>query len=144
MNKHFDLTGRVAIVTGGGGLLGRRHCEAIADAGGIPVILEHNKESGQKIADELDGLFIETDISNQEDVQKAFDTVMEKYGKVDILVNNAANNPKVEAGAKVNFSRVSNFPLEQWMDDLNVGLLGAFLCTQAFGEQMMKQKSGVI
>lgn len=149
MNAYFDLTGRVAIVTGGGGLLGRRHCEVIAAAGGIPVILEHNTESGEAVANDLkengaDALFIQTDITSQEDVQYAFDAVMEKYGKVDILVNNAANNPKVEAGAKVNFSRVSNFPLEQWIDDLNVGLLGAFLCTQAFGEQMMKQKSGVI
>ena len=144
MNTLFDLTGRVAVVTGGGGLLGRRHCEAIKAAGGIPVILEHNAESGQKIADELDALFIETNIADQDSVQQAFETVMGKYGKVDILVNNAANNPKVEAGAKVNFSRVSNFPLEQWVDHLNVGLLGAFLCVQAFGEQMMKQKSGVI
>ncbi len=148
MLKDFSLTGRVAIITGGGGLLGRRHCEAIADAGGIPVILDRS-ENGEKIAQEITksgkrALFVKTDITDPAQVTHARDVVMKEFGRVDILINNAANNPKVEPGSKVNFSRVENFPLPQWIDDLNVGLLGAFLCTQIFGNEMMKKKSGVI
>jgi NAD(P)-dependent dehydrogenase (short-subunit alcohol dehydrogenase family) len=147
MRQHFDLTGRVAIVTGGGGLLGRKHCEAIADAGGIPVILERSREIGTRVAEEIQktmnvpALFVETDITDPAQVARARDVVLQKFGRVDILVNNAANNPKVEPGSKVSFSRVENFPLPQWIDDLNVGLLGAFLCTQVFGAEMMKKKS---
>lgn len=129
--------------------MGRKHCEAIADAGGIPVILDRS-ENGKTVAEEIkkagkNALFIQTDITDPDQVMKARDVVMKEFGRVDILINNAANNPKVEPGAKVNFSRVENFPLPQWIDDLNVGLLGAFLCTQVFGAEMMKKKkNGVI
>lgn len=158
MLSQFDLTGRIAIVTGGGGLLGRRHCEAIADAGGIPVILDRS-DNGEKIAKELTAsgkraLFVKTDITDPAQVAHARDVVVKEFGRSDILINNAANNPKVEPpsakatggkpGSMMNFSRVENFPLPQWIDDLNVGLLGAFLCTQVFGAEMMKQKKGVI
>ena len=149
MPNQFDLSGKVAVITGGGGLLGRQHCEVIADNGGRVVILERNAESGKKVEDALKkkgapALFIQTDITDQSQVMKAKDEILKKFGRIDILINNAANNPKVEPGAKVNFSRIENFPLEQWMNDLNVGLLGAFLCTQVFGAEMVKQKSGVI
>jgi NAD(P)-dependent dehydrogenase (short-subunit alcohol dehydrogenase family) len=149
MHPLFDLTGKVAIVTGGGGLLGRRHCEIIAEYGGIPVILERDKEKGEVIANDLqaagkEALSIQTDITEQAQIQHALDGVMKRFGQVDILVNNAANNPKMEPGSKVNFSRVANFPLEQWAGDLDVGLLGAFLCCQIFGEAMHRGRSGII
>ena len=70
--------------------------------------------------------------------------MLEKFGRVDILVNNAANNPKVENKAEVDFSRLEFFPLEQWDADLNVGLKGAFLCSQVIGSEMSRRKQGVI
>jgi NAD(P)-dependent dehydrogenase (short-subunit alcohol dehydrogenase family) len=63
---------------------------------------------------------------------------------VDILINNAANNPRVEQPSEVNFSRFEHFPLQQWNDDLAVGLTGAFLCSQVIGTEMAKQGRGVI
>jgi NAD(P)-dependent dehydrogenase (short-subunit alcohol dehydrogenase family) len=63
---------------------------------------------------------------------------------VDILINNAANNPRVEQDAGVNFSRLENFPIEQWSADLAVGLTGAFLCSQVFGSEMARRGHGVI
>ncbi len=63
---------------------------------------------------------------------------------MDILINNAANNPKMEKTSEVEFSRLENFPLEQWQADLSVGLTGAFLCSQVIGTEMAKRKSGVI
>ena len=72
------------------------------------------------------------------------DIVLDRYGRVDVLINNAANNPKVEAGSDVEFSRLESFPLEQWQADLAVGLTGAFLCSRLFGGEMAKQGRGVI
>jgi len=70
--------------------------------------------------------------------------VLEKFDRVDILINNAANNPKMENKADVEFSRLEFFPLEQWDADLNVGLKGAFLCSQVIGSEMARRKHGVI
>ncbi|MBM3231066.1 SDR family oxidoreductase [Candidatus Peregrinibacteria bacterium] len=145
MRAHFDLTGRVAVVTGGAGLLGRRHCEAIADAGGICVILDHDAKSGEQAAKTIGqgAFFVQADVTDSSSLKSTRDAIMKKCGRIDILINNAANNPKVEDGTK-NLSRVENFPLEQWEQDLNVGLRGAFLCSQVFGATMFAKKSGVI
>jgi NAD(P)-dependent dehydrogenase (short-subunit alcohol dehydrogenase family) len=70
--------------------------------------------------------------------------VLGRYGRIDILINNAANNPKVERPSGMNFSRFENFPLEEWSADLCVGLTGAFLCSQVFGSEMARRGRGVI
>jgi NAD(P)-dependent dehydrogenase (short-subunit alcohol dehydrogenase family) len=63
---------------------------------------------------------------------------------VDILINNAANNPKMESTAGVAWSRLEHFPIDQWHQDLAVGLTGAFLCARVFGAEMARHRSGVI
>ena len=68
---------------------------------------------------------------------------MERLGRVDILVNNAANNPKVEGSGR-DFSRLENFPLDQWNADVAVGLTGPFLCAQVIGGALAKQRHGVV
>lgn len=146
----FDLTGRVAVITGGTGLLGQQHAQAIAQAGGVPVMADiringvdprsrdwKERFGGQACA-------IQTDITDPESVKKLLASVLDKFGRVDILVNNAANNPKMENKADVEFSRLEFFPLEQWDADLNVGLKGAFLCSQVIGSEMARRKQGVI
>lgn len=67
-----------------------------------------------------------------------------QHGRVDILINNAARNPKVETAGDKDFSRLEHFPWEQWQLDLNVGLGGAFNCAKVFGARMARQGSGVI
>ena len=69
--------------------------------------------------------------------------ILGKFGRIDILINNAANNPKVEDG-NTTWSRLENFPLDLWEADIRVGLTGAFLCSRFFGAEMAKRKSGVI
>jgi NAD(P)-dependent dehydrogenase (short-subunit alcohol dehydrogenase family) len=146
----FDLSGRVAIITGGTGLLGQQHAEAIASSGGIPVLADIRLEGielhsaafihrfgGQACA-------IKTDITDPESVKALLAEVLERFGRVDILINNAANNPKMEKTAEVEFSRLENFPLKQWEADLSVGLTGAFLCSQVIGSEMAKHNRGVI
>jgi NAD(P)-dependent dehydrogenase (short-subunit alcohol dehydrogenase family) len=145
----FSLENRVAIVTGGAGLLGVRHAEAIAAAGGVPVLADIRGTDAEARAAELATAFgvpalgLSCDITRPDSVETLLQTVVERLGRVDILVNNAANNPKVEAPGQ-DFSRLEHFPLEQWNADVAVGLTGAFLCARIIGGALAKQKRGVI
>jgi NAD(P)-dependent dehydrogenase (short-subunit alcohol dehydrogenase family) len=150
LESMFDLTGRVAVITGGTGLLGLQHAEAIASAGGIPVLADIRTDSVDPSSVVFKERFgpeacaVKTDITDPESVKALLAQVLERYGRVDILINNAANNPKMEQTADVEFSRLENFPLKQWQDDLSVGLTGAFLCAQVIGSEMARRGGGVI
>ena len=147
----FDLSGRVAVITGGGGLLGRRHAEAIASVGGVPVLADVDEDAARQQAAALRRDFgvpataVRTDVTNPESVSALRRSVLDRFGRVDILINNAARDPKV-AGARFQkeMSRLEDFPLETWNSDLAVGLTGAFLCSQAIGAEMARRRSGVI
>jgi len=145
----FSLTGRVAIITGGAGLLGVRHAEAIAAAGGIPVIADLRGAAALSCAEKIatthgvPALGVEVDITSFASVESLLTTVKARLGRVDILVNNAANNPKVEGSGK-DFSRFEKFSLDQWNADLSVGLTGAFVCAQVIGRAMAAARRGVI
>jgi NAD(P)-dependent dehydrogenase (short-subunit alcohol dehydrogenase family) len=146
----FDLTGRVAIITGGTGLLGQQHAEAIANAGGIPVLADicvdgvdtQTRAWKERFGNSSSAVM--ADITQPDSIKTLLAEVLSRFGRVDILINNAANNPKMEKTAEVEFSRLENFPLKQWEADLSVGLTGAFLCSQVIGSEMAKRKSGVI
>jgi NAD(P)-dependent dehydrogenase (short-subunit alcohol dehydrogenase family) len=146
----FDLTGRVAIVTGAAGLLGEQHALAIAQAGGTPILLDVDETAAQHKAKKIAEQFgvpasaVVADITNQRQLRDLLRETMDRHGRLDILINNAANNPKVEEQGEVNFSRFENFRPEQWAADIAVGLTGAFLCCQVFGTEMARQGRGVI
>ncbi|MGD1091051.1 MAG: SDR family oxidoreductase [Bryobacteraceae bacterium] len=150
MPNLFDLTGRVAIITGGAGLLGEQHARVIAQAGGIPVLVDIcSDRAGAKaraISEEfgVSACAITANIADRNDVERILHQTLEQHGRVDILINNAANNPRVEQSSEVNFSRFENFPVKQWTDDLSVGLTGAFLCSQVIGSEMARRRKGVI
>ena len=145
----FSLAGRVAIITGGAGLLGVRHAEAIAAAGGIPVLADLRAADAERHASEVartsggQAMGIGCDITRADSVEALLQAVMARFGRVDILVNNAANNPKVEAPGQ-SFSRLEDFPLEQWNADVAVGLTGPFLCARIIGGALARQRRGVI
>lgn len=146
----FDLSGRVAVITGGAGLLGGRHAEAIAGAGGIPVIVDVRGDLAEARAGGLTRDFgvqscaIETDVTQPAQVEEMLSRVLQTYGRVDILINNAANDPKVEDVSDVAWSRLENFSLDEWQADLAVGLTGAFLCSKVVGSEMARRGRGVI
>jgi NAD(P)-dependent dehydrogenase (short-subunit alcohol dehydrogenase family) len=146
----FDLTERVAIITGGAGLLGQKHAEVIASAGGRPVLVDLPAAESETKAKELaakygvDALGCVADITKRDQVQAVLDTVLARWGRVDILINNAANNPKVESSLGLAWSRLESFPLALWEADIAVGLTGAFLCSQIIGSEMARRKRGVI
>lgn len=136
----FDLTGRVAAITGGGGLLGMQHAAVIAAHGGIPVLVDvtdaREKAAGLTKTHGVPALACQCDITQPESVQQLLQTILARFGRLDILINNAANNPKMESSAEVNFSRLENFPIAQWHADIAVGLTGAHLCCQVLGSYM--------
>jgi NAD(P)-dependent dehydrogenase (short-subunit alcohol dehydrogenase family) len=146
----FNLTGRVAIVTGGSGLLGYKHAEVIAAAGGSPVLVDLAAAQPASKAAQLSARYgvpalgCAVDITSPEQVSALLVTVLERFGSVDILINNAANNPKVEATSGAAWSRFESFPLEVWEADIAVGLTGAFLCSQVIGTEMARRHKGVI
>jgi NAD(P)-dependent dehydrogenase (short-subunit alcohol dehydrogenase family) len=150
VRDRFDLSGRVAVITGGAGLLGVKHAEAIAEMGGVPVLLDIAGERAADCAARLAAAFqtpahgLSLDITHPAAVAAALTQVLDQCGRVDILINNAANNPKVESQNGKQWSRFENFPREVWDQDIAIGLTGAFLCSQVFGQHMAGQGTGVI
>jgi len=150
VKQAFDLTDKVAVITGGAGFLGEKHAETIAEFGGIPVLLDIDEKAGTKkairISDEyqVDCVFKLCDITDESQIFNVRDALLSKYERIDILINNAAIDPKIKENPEINFSRLENFPIDQWNLEMAVGLTGAMLCSKVFGYEMAKKGKGVI
>ena len=148
LNNLFRLDGKVIVVTGATGLLGRKHAEAIAAYGGHPVLLDLSLEEVTVLADELNKQYgvnavgCQVDITDEARIEENVKELLDQYGRIDGLVNNAANNPKVEESSDKNFSRLENFPVDIWNQDVAVGLTGAFLCAKHYGYEIAKNEAG--
>lgn len=149
--EKFDLTGKVALVTGGAGLLGTEFCLTLAQAGAAVAVVDLNAEAGQKVSRDLTArgfqtLTVPTDITDPVAVQAMRDAVLDKFGRVDILVNSAALDPKFDPGhtAPGSSGAFEDYPLKAWKQALDVNLTGMFLVCQAVVPPMLAQLSGVI
>jgi NAD(P)-dependent dehydrogenase (short-subunit alcohol dehydrogenase family) len=148
LDKIFSLKNRVIVITGAVGLLGRKHAEAVATYGGTPVLLDINLSELSKFESELNekyetnSISYVVDITDEDQVEKNAKDIVDRFGHIDGLVNNAANNPKMENTGEKNFSRLENFPLEVWSQDIAVGLTGAYLCSKHYGSIIAKNKEG--
>ncbi|MCM1160337.1 MAG: SDR family oxidoreductase [Roseburia sp.] len=150
--EKFRIEGKVIVITGGAGLIGRRHTEAVLEGGGIPVLLDIFEEPLKKVKEQFLKDYPEavmetlvTDITKKEKLEEIRDILLKKYGHIDGLINNAANNPKMEGGSNnMGAIQFHNLPLDIWNDDIAVGLTGAFLCAQVFGTVMEQQGKGVV
>ena len=148
MKNLFDLNGKIVIITGAAGLLGRKHAEAVACYGGTPILLDLSQQIVDSFANELNEKYkvnavgFSIDITNEKAIENNVKQVIKEFGKIDGLVNNAANNPKVEDDKGVNFSRLENFSLSVWNDDIAVGLTGSFLCAKHYGFEISKNPNG--
>jgi NAD(P)-dependent dehydrogenase (short-subunit alcohol dehydrogenase family) len=146
----FDLTERVAVITGGVGLLGMKHAEIIAAYGGIPVLVDLPHKDPEATATRLSErlgtavLGYAADVIDPKQVTNLLRYVLEKRGRIDILINNAANNPKVDSQGLTGWARFEDFPLSMWEADLSVTLTGSFVCCQIIGKEMARRKKGVI
>jgi NAD(P)-dependent dehydrogenase (short-subunit alcohol dehydrogenase family) len=153
MIEKFKLDGKTALVTGGAGLLGIEHAVALLETGAVVVISDIDEG---RLGQALDQISLRTgserihnirmDVTKKTDIENAAEILTAKGLEIDILVNNAAVDPKVDSKeGLLNESRFENFSLEQWDFQLNVGLTGAFLCSQVMGTRMSRTgKGGVI
>ena len=148
VSKWYDMRGKVVILTGAAGRLGRHHCQVLSEVGANVVLFDLDVEECERLAEDLakkhgtNPMGLGVDISKKPEVFSAVDTVVKIYGKIDVLINNAvANQLTVFDG---NLHEFEDFPLEVWQANLDVNLTGAFLCCQAVGKQMVKQGGGVV
>lgn len=151
-SSRYDLTGRTALVTGAGGLLGRQHVAALSEAGARVVVTEIGLAQAEAAvaalkqnAPSADLVALAIDVTSQDSVRAASEQLVSRGVTVDILVNNAAIDPKVTLSPGVmHSSRFEAFPVPQWQTEIAVGLTGAMLCAQEFGGQMAKRGCGVV
>ena len=148
IHKKFDLTGRVAVVTGGVGLLGAEFCRTLAEAGAAVAVVDLNAASSNGTADALTkngykALAVPTDITQPDSVNAMVAKVLSEFGRLDILVNSAALDPKFDPDAAkkgIAPGAFEDYPLDQWNAALNVNLTGMFLVTQACVKPMLDQR----
>ena len=144
----FNIKGKVIVITGAAGLLGKRHAEAVAAYGGNPILLDLSVDEVERYSVELNNRFgvnaigMAVDITSEQQIKDNVHEIISRYGKIDGLVNNAANNPKIEQEGDKNFSRLENFPLEIWNEDIAVGLTAAFLCSKHYGSRIAENSTG--
>lgn len=149
IQEKFDLKGRVSVVTGGAGLLGAEFCRTLGEGGAAVAVVDLNADAAQSLAAALcrDGYRAkgyETDITSRDAVERLAASVVKDFGRLDILVNSAALDPKFDEAASAKGIAPGNFedyPLEQWNLALNVNLTGMFLITQACVKAMLQQGS---
>jgi len=140
VKKLFDLTGRLAIVSGGSMGLGLQMAEGLAEMGANLVLCARKKERCEQAAAELQSLGVKTlalgcDVKSPADVQAVVAAAMSEFGRVDILINNAGTS----WGAPVEEMR-----LEHWNKVIETNLTGTFLFSQAAGKIMTAQRRGKI
>jgi len=148
--ERFRLDGKVAVITGGAGLLGIQHADVIAEAGGVPVLWDINRDKLERAVNgiiqkhRIQAFGTAVDITDPESVKIGLRSVLADYRKIDILINNAANDPKVDNSKRQSWSRLEDFELSMWEKDIAVGLTGAYICSQIIGTHMVSQGGGCV
>ena len=143
----FTLKDKNIVITGSLGLLGSQFAEIIAKHHGNPILIDLNQKKLDQQAKlinknyNVNSMAYSIDISDESCFIEIMKTLKNDFKKIDGLINNAANNPKVE-DSKSSFSRLEHFDIQSWNDDLNVGLKGSFLCIKYFGTEISRNPSG--
>jgi NAD(P)-dependent dehydrogenase (short-subunit alcohol dehydrogenase family) len=140
MNNLFDLTGKVAVVTGGGGGIGHALALGLADAGADVVVASRKLEHLEPVVKEIQGkgrksMAVAAEVSQEKSVAAMMDAILKKFPHIDILVN--AHGISIRKPA-------DTFPIDEWQQVMDINTRGTFLCCQAVGRVMIKQKSGKI
>lgn len=147
MNPLFDLSGKVCVVSGGCGLIGRAFCEALATSGANVVVTDLAQGPCDDVAARLGAgaMAAAANITKPESVTVLRDAVMARYGRIDVLVNNAAINDKFESpGAAARESQMEHYPLALWHASLEANVTGTFLMSQVLGTEMARAGRGSI
>jgi 3-oxoacyl-[acyl-carrier protein] reductase len=136
----MSLEGKVAIVTGGGRGLGAGYCRALAAEGASVVVADIAEKGAREVADEIGGLAVRVDVSDDASVQSMVATAMERYGRIDILINNAALYSELLRPPKA-FDAI---PIDEWDRVMAVNVRGVWRCCVAVAPVFRQQRSGVI
>lgn len=144
----FDLTGRTAVVTGGAGFLGQQFTEALAEAGANVVVADIQHQDAVTWAEQINqgsgsALGTGLDVTKPESVEALMTFTLENFGRLDVLVNSAALDPKFESESKnAHATSFEGFSLENWQEALDVNLTGMFLVSQAAARVMKETGKG--
>lgn len=132
--KRFSMKNRVVVITGGNGFLGREYARFLKKAGAKIIIWDYKGSGGETV-----------DITDKSSVENKVNEVIKKWGRIDVLINNAALNPVPDSKfSREQFSPYEKYPLDLWKKELDTGMTGAFISTQAVAAAMKKRRSGVI
>lgn len=136
----FEISGKTAIVTGGGRGLGEQIAVGLAEAGANVVVCSRKVEACEQVKEKLEklgvkSLALQCDVTNPEDVKRVVQATVDEFGRIDILVNNSGATWGAPA---------EEMPLEAWQKVMNVNVTGTFLMSQAVGKVMIRQQSGKI
>lgn len=147
----FNLSGKTALITGGGGLLGPEHGIGLARYGAVIFLIDIDEEglrtAKERVLSQVPEAFVGVrvvDITNEAELRVFNSMVQYKDFQIDILINNATLNPKMDAFEDEITGMVENYDMELWERELKVGITGTFLCCKTFGSQMAKRGSGTI
>ena len=146
MSALFDLSGKTAIVTGGGGILGQGFCRVLAEHGANVAIVDLKKDAAiataraiQKTVHPEKLLPLSCDVSSKDSVDEMLGAVLDRFGSVEVLHNNAASK---SANLAAFFAPFEEYDLEEWRTIMSVNLDGIFLVAQAVGGYMARQGKG--
>ncbi|WP_220462851.1 SDR family oxidoreductase [Nitrosopumilus sp. b2] len=143
----FNLKNKTVVLTGSSGRLGTQYADILSAAGANVILADIESKKNKKLENNLkkkydvSPLAYSVDISQNSEVEIMTDVILEKYKKIDVLINNAFFNP---SQSKFSSSAFEKFPLELWNQVLSVNLTGPLICSQSIGRIMEKQKKGVI
>jgi NAD(P)-dependent dehydrogenase (short-subunit alcohol dehydrogenase family) len=140
MSNLFDLSGKIALVVGGHGGIGKAIALGLADAGADVIVTSRNIEALKDVVEEIKAkekksMAVAVDIINEKPVRNMVNKITEAFGHIDILVNAAGLAIRKPA---------DTFPIDEWQQVMDINTRGTFLCCQAVGRVMLKQKSGRI
>ncbi len=151
VKSRFSMIGRTALITGSAGMLGRQHAAALLEVGASVILTDIDVDGLEVARDYLEESFVSTwirtmamDVTQIESVREVAEELDSEGVRVDVLINNAALDPKVGEDGLTDGSRLETFPVQRWNAELAVGLTGAFLCSQVFGTRMAAKGGGVI
>jgi NAD(P)-dependent dehydrogenase (short-subunit alcohol dehydrogenase family) len=142
----FDLSNKIAVVTGASGFLGSEFCKALCSFGATVICVDVNDASLKKLADQLKSISeknkfttLACDVSDPNSVNEAVNNIIKQFSRIDILLNNAATKTK---DLQTFFTSFSEYSLDAWREVMSVNLDGMFLMAQSIGKQMVHQRSG--
>lgn len=139
--ESFRLDGKIALVTGGAGILGQRFAGGLASAGAHVAVVDLHESAAREVAAAigLDAHGFGCDVSSPESVQTCVDAIVSHFGRIDILHNNAATKT---ADPRKFFTAFEDYSLEVWREVMSVNIDGMFLMAQSVGRQLLRQGQG--